>query len=280
MKKIAILFGVASIFASCNTTSENTMRINANLEGMEDQVVYLSNSRKLEPIDSCEMKDGKFSFDVKFDMPNVKYLFIKQKTRRGDNYSSTMIFVEPGTLNIAGVRDESGLYKAQMSGTISNELWQEVSKINYTECTLKERPIREKLSEASARLNKANNEKLKNEIQAEINDLKAQLNKIYLDSDKLINELVNKNISTFFAAFYIMDSNYELRNSIEKSDSILKVFEAAGMPNNQAVETIKSRLEILKKTAPGMPAIDFTLKTIGKITKTPKISRRTEIIKI
>ncbi len=261
MKRNAFLFGVATILmVSCSTTSENTMKINGNFEGFQDQTVYLTDGRKLaEPTDSFQLKDGKFSYEFKFDVPSAKYLQIKPPYK-GNSYGCMMFFVEKGTLNIASEMTDKNSIKIQFSGTKSNELWVETERLNR-EYYEKEKPLRTQLSDAQKRYSEAQGEQ-QTEIKAEIDKLKNQINELFLETDTEINKLVNDNISTLFAAFYIMENDFELRNSIEKTDSILKVFEAAGMTNNKPLEVIKQRRDVLMKTAPGMPVIDFTLKTI------------------
>ena len=254
MKKIAFVLGAAAVLASCGAP-QNQMTINANLEGLADQMVYITDGPRTQPVDSVMMKDGKFTYTTTLDIATTRYLAFP-KTR-----NAMMLFFEPGTINVAGKKVENA-YRVQISGTKSNDLWQELLNIN-NQYAAKEAPLRAEFEAASKMLRETKDEKQQQELKVKMNELRAQGNKLSEESYEVLRKLASDNMSTVFAAYFIHKNDYEVKGNYEKLDSIIKVFEAAGVIKNAPLEAMKTTRDALKATAVGQPVIDFTLTDIN-----------------
>lgn len=101
MKSIILILSIAILMGACSNPS-NQFEIAGNLDMIGDQQVVLARAddNTLFPLDSTQVKQGKFSFRGEIETPEMYYLHFKAS----DQYLG--FFVEQGKLSIAGTTQQ------------------------------------------------------------------------------------------------------------------------------------------------------------------------------
>ena len=97
MKKIFLLL---SAFAGLHAIAQNkkTFTINGKIEDIKTGIIYLNiYENEIETKDSCEIKDGKFSFTGAVEEAPYSWLDIKD-----DKRDYLVFYAEPGNMTITG----------------------------------------------------------------------------------------------------------------------------------------------------------------------------------
>ncbi len=204
MKKFfsAYILLVGLFFTSC-TNNDELLIIDGEVLGLEDnQYVYLKNNKpktlQLETIDSTQVKGGKFTFKIKVEELDERYLQFKDQKRL------VTVITETGKVKLVYNYESSKLL--EISGTINNDKYQEYStKANALIASINDFEV-----ESAPKLIKAqkeNNSTLLNAINLENQKLKlayVNFNKEFVENNKtayisliLLEQLTNNGDFTF-----------------------------------------------------------------------------------
>lgn len=115
MKRITLL--AAAVIGICSCTS-NKYVIKGEIEGLTG-TIYLTDAAGMEsntPLDSARVEEGKFRFEGTAAQPNMIYIY---NDRGSMSPLTTMVFVEPGTIQLTGTLDKPAAIVA--TGTPAND---------------------------------------------------------------------------------------------------------------------------------------------------------------
>lgn len=107
MKKLIVMAAVAMVAVGCGN---NGYVINGQLEGAEDQTVYLMNENG-EKSDSTEMVAGTFTFKGEVEKPALMYLATERPF--------AIVYIENGTIAVKGSMEDP--QSITVSGTTAND---------------------------------------------------------------------------------------------------------------------------------------------------------------
>jgi peroxiredoxin len=112
MKQKLILLGVIALLlhASCNTDKAH---IKGTIAGISTGKLVMASDDKMEHLDTIDVKDGKFSYDIKLSEPTPIYILLK------DSGYNMLLFAENGNITVdAKVED---FKNAKVSGSKSHD---------------------------------------------------------------------------------------------------------------------------------------------------------------
>lgn len=116
-KKIGLLIVVAASVISCNKFGKDEFKISGKAPGIANEVaVYLQKQDSVGTIvqlDTVKVKDGKFSFEGKFQEPGIHFIQIDKIDGKA------ILIMESGEIAVDIRKDTIG--KSKTSGTYSNE---------------------------------------------------------------------------------------------------------------------------------------------------------------
>ncbi len=153
MKKLIVMAAAALMAVGC---VNNGYVITGQMEGFEDQTVYLMNSQR-ENIDSTQMVAGSFKFEGEVEQPTQLYL--------ATDHPFAIVYVEKGEIAVAGSIEEP--QTITVTGTPANNAraeyteWESAFMESYRAATPEEQTameeeyyatIREKVAENAANL--------------------------------------------------------------------------------------------------------------------------------
>jgi hypothetical protein len=163
MKQVVLLFS-ALILISCNK-----FKVEGTAKGVKDGTkVFLEGSGEMGPIamDTVEIKEGKFEFEGKSELPEVGIVSIDGVIEpQYQSRKSLSFIIESGTIEI--VFDSKEIQKSKISGTTNNDLFQK-----YTdELIIINKPIMD--------FEKKNNDVMKQAMETNNVAIQTQLNQEY-----------------------------------------------------------------------------------------------------
>lgn len=234
----------AAILASCGGKKENKYSISGTIKGVDTGMVVLQRSvdGNTETVDSAKIKHGEFSFEGMVTMPERWTLIIKGTDHRFP------FFVENSKITLTAYADSTE--KLDVTGSATQDV--------YKQFVVK---------------------------QDSMNNLMTSLSKEYDDADKAHDTLKMKKLDSVFkshddemkniitgfakannksvASAFLLIRNvwmYELPE-LESATSALDT----SLAKSIYYQTLKTRVDILKKVQIGQPAVDFTMNdTTGK----------------
>lgn len=148
MRSLIVILIAAMAMLACNKP-QNQFEISGDLQQVKDGWVVLAKAadNELAPIDSVEVKDGKFKFAGTIDIPEMYYLHFKAD----EQYLG--FFVEPGKLEISGTPDQpaySGLPTQEEYDKLMGQL--RVYELQFEELTQQYRDALAKNDEGAKQL--------------------------------------------------------------------------------------------------------------------------------
>ncbi|MBN2164856.1 MAG: AhpC/TSA family protein [Marinilabiliaceae bacterium] len=249
MRKIFI--GVVAVLFFFACTSENTIEISGNIEGVDNAtsvILYRMESNKPFPIDTVKMVDNKMKFEIDTIMPQ---LFL---------------------ISFEGHREPLAVFGGKENITING------SVDNISEMVINGGLVTENFAAFNRNLpGKERMESIRNEYSraqmtgdtVRLNDLEAELKLLSEEQFAFVKKVVEQNSDNDLGAWLCIGLVSQNKYTVEELESLISKFEASSMGNNMYVKNVKSFLgdmKILedaeKATAIGNIAPDFTLKSV------------------
>lgn len=245
MNKRVILYALSVItlgmFACSSPAPKNSYTINGEIQGLKDSLIYFrTNSADSVIIDSAKVAEGKFTFKGKSPEPKMAAIYLQDR-RGGFNF-----YLENADIDIKGTVDSMSGVKITGAPTQKEfEKFQaSIEPINAEEDSLFQQYQTAKMQGDTAAV--AAIEKKANGL----NDKKEVASKEFIDANPKsfvsLNLLKNLTYSTDYTNLNKMYTS--LDTAIQHSASGTKIAE---------------QLDLMKKTAVGQPAVDFTLNDVN-----------------
>ena len=159
MKRILLLFVLAAVAASCSTTDKGEyLVINGTIDPSFDGYNMYFRPQPFptaDVVDSCKIKDGRFSFKISADTLSVGDVVLSFSSPR--RVESVLVAVEPGTLTVDIGKD------SRSSGTPLNDTlaaWKSFIELNV------QGKRKEELVQAQAAFNRRTADLIKNQPNA------------------------------------------------------------------------------------------------------------------
>ena len=209
MKQVVLLFS-ALILISCNK-----FKVEGTAKGVKDGTkVFLEGSGEMGPIamDTVEIKEGKFEFEGKSELPEIGIVSIDGVIDPQYQSKKALPFIiESGTIEIAF--DIKDIQKSKISGTTDNDLFQK-----YTdESVLINKPIMD--------FQKNNNDAMKKAMETNDVAVQKQLNEEYgklaqsisAKMDAKSKDFMKNNPSSILSMLFL--ENYVSRGMMQGKDA-------------------------------------------------------------
>jgi peroxiredoxin len=237
---LALLFSVIS----CNKKATDGYTIEGSISGADTTWVLLKKREegKMITADSVQVKDGKFSFTGKVEMPEVYYLKLK------DMDGALPFFIENSAITIKAYADS--LDKSVVSGSVSNDTYVGFQKDEMV-YNLKMEELYGKYMEA----------KEANDTVA-VKGIETAYDSVQKAQSDFTKDFILKNGKSVVAAYLAISNAYAY--SLEELKSINKAMDPS-IANSNYVKELAEREVILGKVEPGQMAPDFSMNdTTGK----------------
>ena len=183
MKKLLVLVS-ALVLVSCNK-----FKVDGTTVGVKDGTkVFLVTSDSTgtpKPKDTVEVKNNKFEFEGKNELPEIAYLSFD-----GVQNGSIPFVIENGTVDI--VFDTKTVQNTKIGGTDNNDLFQQFNN-NGVEVQKKVKAVFEKNKEFMSK------EPVTEEEKAKATLIMGELKKYQTEMDKKSEDFIAKNKTTFIA---------------------------------------------------------------------------------
>jgi peroxiredoxin len=238
MKKIIALSILAFAMLSC---SSEQFRINGNIEGAEEQKVYLMQvvNNELVPIDSTTLKNGKFSFKGEVPFPDLYAIEFSSLSDR------IVLFLENSEINIAGNSNELG--SSTITGSASHDILLDFNRLaEENSQQLMDINFRYQSAAMDGILTSTLEEELKNEYIEESKKLVDFIKKFVADNNQSA-------VAAYITLVHLID-HLEL-NELE---AIVTSFPTL-IQSSPFVAALKDHISIEKRTSIGESYTDFTL---------------------
>ncbi len=236
---LAVLFSVIS----CNTKKTDGYTIEGTISGADTGWVMLKkrSEGKMITSDSVKIKDGKFTFTGKVEMPEMVYLKLKNTD------GALPFFLENAAITLKTFADS--IDKSVVTGSKSQDMY-----VAY----LKETKVYDlKLEELYGRDMKAKEVK----DTAAVKTLEAAYDSVESAQSQFTKEYILKNGKSVVAAYLAISNAYAY--SLDELKAINKAFDPA-IGNSSYVKTLAERETILGTVQPGQMAPAFTMfDTVG-----------------
>jgi hypothetical protein len=209
MKQVVLLFS-ALILISCNK-----FKVEGTAKGVKDGTkVFLEGSGEMGPIamDTVEIKEGKFEFEGKSELPEIGIISIDGVIDPQYQSKKALPFIiESGTIEIAF--DIKDIQKSKISGTTDNDLFQK-----YTDESII-------LNKPRVDFEKKNNEAMKKAMETNDVAVQTQLNQEYRKLAQSISvkmeakskDFMKNNPSSILSMLFL--ENYVSRGMMQGKDA-------------------------------------------------------------
>lgn len=237
MKKFFLITFSVLLLWSCG--SKNQYKINGEVIPSKEGKVILYGFKDGQPIgvDSCELKNSKFSFKGEIDVPALKLIGFE-----GEQEYAAQMFVEAGKINMVVYPDSF------QSNTIEGSASQDIFKTYIDEMI----SLQKKENELQQRFQSAQMSGNTEEIDA----IRFEYQTIFENNRLYSKNFINKHSSSPVAAYvYLM--NFIQEADVQELDSMLNIFEP--IKDSEFVTVIKDRADAIRLTSTGAVAPDFTL---------------------
>lgn len=206
--------------------------INANIDGLTSQYVYISTSGKL---DSVVVKNGKFTYKGQVNAPRMFYLFDRNRKL------SKSLYVENVPVTMIGkITDPEGIIIK--GGKTQHEL----NELNA---------ILKNVEKASTDLYKAYDLADSTKDETAIKRIEAQLKKVHLQSSALIKDFIIAHPKSYVSLDKIKGMGYEATYS-----ELYRLYQTLDplLRNSERGKQLESAISVLKRGGNGQKMIDFT----------------------
>jgi peroxiredoxin len=237
---IAVLFSVLS----CNTKKTDGYTIDGIIAGADSGWVLLKKRSEGKTItaDSVQIKEGKFVFTGKVDLPEVYYLKLK------DVDGAFPFFIENKAITMKVYADS--IDKTLVTGSATQDEF-----VGYQK---KEMVYNQKMEEIYGRYMKA---KEVNDTAA-VRSIEAEYDSVQKAQSDFTKDYILKNGKSVVAAYLAISNAYAF--TLQDLKAINKAMDPS-VANSDYVKKLAERETILINVEPGKPAPDFTMNdTTGK----------------
>jgi len=240
----SIIIAVFISVISCNKKATDGYTIEGSISGVDSTWVLLKkrDEGKMITADSVQVKDGKFSFAGKVEMPEVYYLKLK------DMDGAFPFFIENAAITIKAYADS--LDKSVVSGSASNDTYLGFQKDEMV-YNLKMEELYNNYMQA----------KEANDTVA-VKGIETAYDSVQKAQSDFTKEFILKNGKSVVSAYLAMSNAYAY--SLEELKTINKAMDPS-IANSDYVKKLAEREIILGKVEPGQMAPDFSMNdTTGK----------------
>ncbi|RAV30340.1 TlpA disulfide reductase family protein [Sinomicrobium soli] len=243
MKKLGVLFLIASAIVACNQQNKDSYTITVKADGLEDgkQVFLKKADENNQPIDvdTTEVANGTFTFTGKADSPEIHYLFI-------DQVGNVPVIVENGDIEIEAYKDS--LNYSKMGGTPSND--------DFYEFISGTRSISDKIGALREQMMKASQER----DTVTIATLQDAYGDIQEEAGAYELEFVENHSDSYISALVLEKMLMSQSQTPEKVKELL-----AGLSENvkqtKVAQKLTEQIENMTKVSVGAIAPDFSAPT-------------------
>ncbi len=245
MKNLFWMAFVAIMFVACQPS---TYTINGTVKGSTNGKAVLNKlaDGKPTPLDTAEIKEGKFTFKGTFDEPQLFLIFID------DNRNPVVFFGENAKMNI--VVDVEKIQDAEVTGSSTNDIYSSF---------VKGVPGSARLEQINAEYQKA----VSTGDQASMEGLREEVSQLMEEQKAYFLDFIKKNTNNVVGAHMALQAMSEFE--IEEFKELVAKFEAS-LGDSKYVADLKKAMEPMQKaadaekaTAIGAAAPDFTLESVS-----------------
>jgi peroxiredoxin len=238
MKKILLMLSITVILASCGLKNKNQFTINGVVKGIDSGMVYLQKSEvgTWTKLDSANLSEGKFTFKGSVVSPQMLNLTFK------GSQLYLPFFVENSTIDLTVNSDT--IDASVVTGSATHDVYK-------------------KYKDQAESINRKNDDLYTEYKKArEINDtlLMNKIDKASTELDKemkkLIVDFAKANNATVVAPYLITRNSWQFE--LPELEEIFITFDT-NLNSSEYYQSIKSRIDVLRKVAVGQPAVDFTM---------------------
>ncbi len=242
MKKLAFLFIIGAIFASCG--KDNGYTISGKIEGADDGTAVLQKVESSGPVavDSVQLADGSFTFSGEVEHPLLHLIYINE------NQMPVVFFLESGDISITG--NVENLQEANVSGSELNELFEKFNN---------ELPSQERSQQLQEEFMQAR----ESGDQKKMQELSQEYQSITQDQQQYFRDFVASNEDNAVGAYLALNMAGSMEG--DRLEELIASFEE-NLGNHPYVEEMKATLEPMQKKeeaqsniAVGKEAPGFTL---------------------
>ena len=237
MKKLAYLLGMAALLAACNNGQNAGYTVTGTVEGAADgDTVFLQaqKGRQLVKLDSAVIAEGQFTFKGTQDTAVNRYLTYKAE---GKESLVMDFFLENGDIKVRlSANDDSA------TGTPNNDAYQQI-RVQVAGLNKTMYAIYDSLADTTL-TDEQREAKIK------------QLNEIETKSMEIFRAGMQKNI-TNAVGVHLLKQNYYYMDLSELEPLVAQI--PSSFDNDQAVVSIKEKVEKMKLTAVGQKFTDFEM---------------------
>ncbi|MEI8046722.1 MAG: TlpA disulfide reductase family protein [Bacteroidota bacterium] len=247
MKKLftfSLLLAVLVSVTSCNTKKTDGFTINGTVSGADTGWVLLKkrDEGKMITADSVQMKDGKFMFTGKVELPEMYYV------RMNGNYDAFSFFIENSTISLKIYADS--IDKSEATGSVTQDL--------YTTYLKKDAASEKKMEELYSKYMKARETKDTVTMKTLNDAMDAEQNALPV----FIKEFATKNGKSVVAPYLVLSNAWAF--SLDEIKTVNKAMDPS-IANSDYVKKLIEREAILNSVQAGQPAPEFTMNdTTGK----------------
>jgi len=239
-----MILTVAVILISCGGNRKNQYTINGTVEGIDSGMVYLQKSEAgiWTKLDSSDIKEGKFTFKGSVVIPEM----ISVTFKGSEVYLP--FFIENS--DIALTINTDSIDASVVTGSATQDIYKKY-KQQYDSLNLKMDALYTEYKKAR----EANDTVLMKKMDTESD-------KIDQEKKKLLVDYIKANKKSVVAPFLVTKNSwqFELPELEEISATIDTNLSASGY-----YQSIKARIDVLKRVEIGQPAVDFTMNdSLGK----------------
>lgn len=237
MRNILATLVLVTVFFSCQTKDE--FSIKGTIAGVDSGKVYLQKivDGRPQSIDTADVKEGKFEFKGKMDIPDIRILRLNEQ----DYFAQ--LFLDNSKIKVEAKKDS--LMATKITGSPSQDIFKgyiiEVERLNKDVAKLQEN-----YQNAMSSGNTTEAQKIEVDHQALMDNMKV-----------FTKNYVKEHNSSVVAAYITL---VQLSNQIEGSelDSIVSKFPQE-ISQSEYVVKLKEIADAMRKTAVGVEAPDFTM---------------------
>jgi peroxiredoxin len=241
MKNLLAILLISGILFSCSNTpnNENNFTINAtiNSEDITGTAVLLKREAgEWITLDSSMVENKAFSFAGKIDMPEVFY--INFKGQRG--YAP--VFAEAADIVVK--IDMGNISNPEVTGSETHTIYK-----SYTdESDAYDRQLEDMWTQIKENQEAGNEE--------EAIKLKEQFDQIDAEKSDFVLQFAKENNSSVASAYIVLRNVYNYDET--DLEPVVNAFDPS-ISTSSYVKTLSDRVETMKRTAVGQPAVDFTM---------------------
>ena len=260
MKKI--VFGLIGLAMFACQSVPVGYKINGHIEGAGDGIAVLMKNVGFESStggDTVKLKRGSFTFTGKLDEPTRVVIAICPENEKSANLGliaeNTAITISGNWDNVVESYGYRGFSDSDVKGSVNESVYRECNELDET--LLKE-PRFEACAAAQKKLTELRNGSDKEafyKYQEETEGLFEEFRDVLFQE---LKELIlkNKTVESVVLVLHSMQGNMEFKELEQMFNSL-----APNVQNSLFAQEVKEELEARRRTQPGQPAPDFTLKT-------------------